>query len=1186
MNRQGQQNKLDFTKNTAAVVLFGILLNDLGKAFAEHFALPVWLDSFGTVFAAYVLGPVCGAIVGAAGNLAYSIWHASSPPIYAVTSLFIGFSVGIAAQKGYLATLFHAMSVAAMVTFGSGVVSAAINLIFYAGSTGNIWGDGVKDFLIEKGVPYVLSAVIGEFYLDFLDKLVTVLAFYCCIRLRRKVRKHAALFLCAVLSVLLVCARTVPVAYAKEPTLPVSYTQTVYDRENGLPCGHANAVAQTDDGILWIGSDAGLYRYNGSTFRFMAEYDVVKNVNCLFVDEEGRLWIGTKDNGVVIVINEKVANVVDSKKGLPSDTVRCITQNEEGEYYIGTSAGVAVLGLKTGIAVSKVLHETQDTTAICADRSGNVIAVNAAGQVYLLQDRAIVNTLSTNGSSERFTCCSFDEAGLLYLGTSGESICVYRLNDRSFRRERLLMCTGLSKINAIAAGKENGLCICADNGIGFWKDERTFIRYEAGDFQTAIMAMEVDYQGNLWFASSKKGLMRLSRSAFTQVFHTAQNAAGEVCTTALWNGCLYVGTKDGLFVVDMERGRAVTNALTKLLEHTPVYCIRTDLSGALWLCTKEKGLVCMDRERTITTFDAQKTPVGDCVRVCEPLSDGTLAVGSENGLHFIKDNRVLKTIAYGEELGTAPVLCFWEQSDGTLFAGTDGNGIIGLEKTPDWSDAQVKKWIGRDDGLASKTVLRIVPDFGENSAFLVTRSALCHMENGKVRTLGQYPYSNSFDLIANQDGEVFVLGSAGIYVMKREALLSDEPFEYQVLDAGTGLHGALTAGAWNAVDEDNNLYLSTDLGVFCMNLDAYRMERGSYRLMVSRIELDGVSVAIERGTTLTIARDVKKIVLTPEIVNYTLENPTVSYYLEGAESTKHTVTQGAPPQAVYTNLPAGSYVFHLAILDDDGAVLEESTYRFVKEKSIYDNAWFMAYMVVVAGIFIGWITWFVTRTRIQRTLELQQVKLQLALQQVQMGNETILAIAKTVDAKDGRTSKHSQRVSEYAVLLAQAYGFCTQEQENLRKAALLHDIGKIAIPDAILNKPTRLTDEEYAVMKTHVTRGAEILKEFTLVEHVVEGARYHHERYDGRGYPEGLCGEDIPLYGRMIAVADAFDAMTANRVYREKQDFAYVLTELHKGRGTQFDPVLLDLFLTLLEGGTIDIGAIYANQEQGDNKDA
>jgi energy-coupling factor transport system substrate-specific component len=142
----------------------------------------------------------------------------------------------------------------------------------------------------------------------------------------------------------------------------------------------------------------------------------------------------------------------------------------------------------------------------------------------------------------------------------------------------------------------------------------------------------------------------------------------------------------------------------------------------------------------------------------------------------------------------------------------------------------------------------------------------------------------------------------------------------------------------------------------------------------------------------------------------------------------------------------------------------------------------------------------------------------------------------------------------------------------------MHDIGKIGIPDNVLNKVGRLTDEEYAIMKSHVNRGSEILKDFTLVEHVVDGTRYHHERYDGRGYPDGLKGDEIPLFGRIIGVADAFDAMTSNRVYRNSMDTDYVMNEMKRGRGTQFDPDALDAFFRLVDKGIIDPDAIYAQK--------
>ena len=161
-------------------------------------------------------------------------------------------------------------------------------------------------------------------------------------------------------------------------------------------------------------------------------------------------------------------------------------------------------------------------------------------------------------------------------------------------------------------------------------------------------------------------------------------------------------------------------------------------------------------------------------------------------------------------------------------------------------------------------------------------------------------------------------------------------------------------------------------------------------------------------------------------------------------------------------------------------------------------------------------------------------------------------------------------------MIAQRLGYSDQAIEDLKKSALLHDIGKIAIPDRILNKDNKLTDEEYAIMKSHVVRGSEILKNFTLVDHVYEGALYHHERYDGKGYVQGLKGEEIPLNARIIGIADAFDAMTANRVYRKKLDMKFVLNEIKKGRGTQFDPMLVDIMLDLIEDGTIDVQKIYA----------
>lgn len=182
-----------------------------------------------------------------------------------------------------------------------------------------------------------------------------------------------------------------------------------------------------------------------------------------------------------------------------------------------------------------------------------------------------------------------------------------------------------------------------------------------------------------------------------------------------------------------------------------------------------------------------------------------------------------------------------------------------------------------------------------------------------------------------------------------------------------------------------------------------------------------------------------------------------------------------------------------------------------------------------------------------------------------MTMQTILTIANTIDAKDEYTRGHSRRVSEYAAAVAAEMGLSEAEISEIRFIGLLHDIGKIGVPDAILNKPGKLTNEEYQLMKNHTTIGSDILKDISMIRGLDIGARYHHERYDGRGYPEGLAGKEIPLIARIIAVADAYDAMTSNRVYRRHLMPERVMEELHSGLGTQWDPECTQVMIRLVE---------------------
>lgn len=218
-----------------------------------------------------------------------------------------------------------------------------------------------------------------------------------------------------------------------------------------------------------------------------------------------------------------------------------------------------------------------------------------------------------------------------------------------------------------------------------------------------------------------------------------------------------------------------------------------------------------------------------------------------------------------------------------------------------------------------------------------------------------------------------------------------------------------------------------------------------------------------------------------------------------------------------------------------------------------------------AGCYVGAVLYDeINRKNDEYVKELDEKSKQIQ----RMTLQTIETIANTIDAKDEYTKGHSRRVAEYAAQIATKLNMTEEEILNIRYIALLHDIGKIGIPDSVLNKPFSLTEAEFELMKKHTTIGGEILKDIGMLPDLAIGAKYHHERYDGKGYPNGIKGEEIPKIARIICVADAYDAMTSNRVYRKSLTKEIVLEELEKCKGTQFDPEITEVFLEYLEQAT------------------
>ena len=211
-------------------------------------------------------------------------------------------------------------------------------------------------------------------------------------------------------------------------------------------------------------------------------------------------------------------------------------------------------------------------------------------------------------------------------------------------------------------------------------------------------------------------------------------------------------------------------------------------------------------------------------------------------------------------------------------------------------------------------------------------------------------------------------------------------------------------------------------------------------------------------------------------------------------------------------------------------------------------------------------------SRVRRIIELSalqhHLRREIARQTEKIGhlsNEVMLALSKAVDAKDKYTNDHSQRVAKYSVMLAKQLGRSKKDQDDLYIIGLLHDVGKIGVHEEIINKPGALTDEEYEEVKSHTVMGYEILKGLTEMPEAAKCARWHHERYDGRGYPDGLSGTDIPEFARIVSMADSYDAMTSRRAYQALKLQSEVRAEIIRCKGTQFDPIVADAMVRIID---------------------
>lgn len=1157
------------------IILICILLNFGGKLLAGYANLPVWLDMTGTCVAAYFVGLSGGIITGVASNLLYGFMNVKAMA-YILTSIVFAVAFHYCVKKGYIAKL----SMALVSSFWLGVlcmvVSTPLNFILHGGRCGNMWGDALYDMLDWHGVSPWLCSVAGEAIVEIVDKQVCVFIAFIIIQVllkikkfRRHSKKLAGMMIIAV--IMLGIINPVDVTYAKEDE-EETFVGELYNNRSGLISSEANVVEETEDGCIWIGSYAGLTRYDGRNFEFLQDSGIA-NVTAMMTDSKNRLWIGTNDRGIARYENGAFT-FFTTENGLPSDSIRCFTESEDGTVYVGTMEQICkfesddqitVVNDQIAGASSMVVYEQY------------LVGIDGTGALFWISQETQEIVGQKKNNDMIYNVVRETSRGLL-LGTSGSDL--YRLDfSNDTVKFHQMTRVDLHDIAYMEEDKVGNLWICGNDGFGYIDTSMQFQEQHYEDFDGSFEWIHVDYQGNIWLASSRQGVLKMARNQFSNIFEVAGIESATVNAVIKYQGDMYCATDSGLYILKEDSYEAVHNDLTETVGNVRVRCLMEDSRGLLWIGTYgSNGLLCWDGKTILDTFTMEKHgTTSDRFRCLLELEDGTIAAGTSDGLNFIRDGKVVGTLTAEDGLENTQILSMVLGENGLLYIGSDGAGIYLVDE----QDYQIKENRTKADNLSSNVILRMIPY--DNGYFIVTGNGLCYMEDGTIRYLDEFPYFNNYDVIV-RDGEAFVLSSAGIFAAKADDIISGEPFQYQLYDVSMGLLPGLTVNSWSYIDDNGDMFLCGNSGVI-----RFRLWEESYipdfKYGITSVVCDGVELPAQ-DDIYQIPEKAKKISIEGSVKNYAMSNVKVRFYIEGLEDNAQVMDYDEMQPIMVYNLSYGDYRVHFQILDNNGEnMLEEKIYTLHKDAQIWEKDWYQSYLFAVCVELLVFATWTIIMTvgyfqrkrrqeeqyqenekRLKEevtraTSELQQSKNEIK----QLLDQTIMALSFTVDAKDRYTSGHSRRVAEYARMIARKMGKNEAEQEEIYYAGLLHDVGKIRVPDEIINKPGKLTAEEFNYIKLHPVAGYHILRGISENSQFSEGAHYHHERYDGKGYPNGLAGDNIPEIGRIIGVADAYDAMASDRSYRKALPQSVVKEEIEKGKGTQFDPDIADVMLELIE---------------------
>jgi energy-coupling factor transport system substrate-specific component len=722
---------------------------------------------------------------------------------------------------------------------------------------------------------------------------------------------------------------------------------------NNFPSDEANAVLQTRDGFIWFGGYQGLHRYDGARFTV---WDALtpdgfgsSAVRALYEDDDGVLWIGTNDRGIAALENG-VFTVYGRTSGLPANTVRTLTGDGAGRIWGGTTEGLFYIDRERNITHVELETDTrQFVTSLVIDSEGNVFAVFGSGELYVLSADGKTSRHEL-GENERARAVGLSGDGSVVVGTiSGRVYVLCSSNPYE-------LTTPHGGISSVFTDSDGRIWILSDHGSGFINENRVFNDMGRPNNEGFFTDMLEDYQGGFWFTATRGGIAKLSPSVFTNVGGLSGTVSGPTNAVVKWRDLMFIGSDAGLIIYDSD-WNPVHEEFSTLFE-TRIRGILACSKGYIWLATHEGwGVVRYNPlDGTYvnwTTADGLST---DRTRFVYEIPNDVIVIGTSVGVNFIQNGRV---VSAGDVFGTGVtirtpeimVLSAAYTPDGTLFIGTDGDGIYALSRSG-------YTHITEKDGLQSSIVLRMLYD-ARNGGVWVAANGLSFIDsNRNVNVIEKVPSLSLLDIMQYGD-DLLLMNSSSIMRTNAEALLvRHTPFTYAAVNSRSGLNAQVNANAWNMLTGDGQLFFNTDRGVKILNLEK-ELESFIPFAGVSEIYIDYVRQT-NLNEKISIPNDADRLTVTMSLLSFGfIDDAVLRYMLAGQDAEPVTLVRGDNMEISYTNLRGGEYIFRVWTENPFGDIGNLIEIEFYKKPTIFEYTAVRAVLVIFALLLTAGLSFYI-----------------------------------------------------------------------------------------------------------------------------------------------------------------------------------------------------------------------------------